>query len=755
VYRRKTKASFISLLLTYIIACWGIIQFVDWFCKRYRYDDKLVDALGLAFILFIPSMLLWSFLRSNQNIVFKKAQRFYVSNLIVLLIGTIFIISGSTTDSTTERIILKDETGIENEYVVSKPDYIRNIGYLPFSTNTEWTSIATPKLLGHKLELSPRINSTSPNRYVNYYDQNNINYFDTPTKIQQLELMKLDNLDYALVGKIDSIGLNKFSYEVTLLSRQKSDYVFTKSQKDLEFFDLIDTISQSIRDYIVVSDLQIESDNYVDVPSNQLESSYVEALSLFYHGLLLDQKGKTQQANSLVSEAIGIDKNFADAYLARAMFRHANNDQRYKYDFKTALALSSGLTQKKQLLIKYYYYYYFEESKIPALCNIWTTLNPKELYGYEIMINWLYFMNDYDNVFQTIEIAKLNGFKNNFLFQEAKIQSSLGNIKERDLIIKDFKKENSESDNHYFQLAKIYELSGDFNLALIEIEKYIILNLTSLSAKLLKAKLLSNLFLYSDAFKEIKSASILQKSKRDSFRYRLSLEDYYEARGKIKKSIQSMQIRWKMQEKNETKFISIIQRSFPKSIDKYIASNNLEEIESHIKVSEKVMNENDSLSGTGSHLHYYYSKLGLAEEFDSINVLTRDYRLTFLYPKAADYDFALSHKFNGRYDEAIQVLNKIDAELHDYDVKYELYDNYRLNGQYKIAIDGFTFLLEREPNNDEYRLGYIQSLIGMGNESKAKQELEFLFDEKWDNPDQNYIYYQQAKELDASLLLQD
>jgi hypothetical protein len=51
------KRRFIQFTVSYLVGCWGLLQFTDWLVKRYSLSSSWVDIVILFFLVMLPSVL--------------------------------------------------------------------------------------------------------------------------------------------------------------------------------------------------------------------------------------------------------------------------------------------------------------------------------------------------------------------------------------------------------------------------------------------------------------------------------------------------------------------------------------------------------------------------------------------------------------------------------------------------------------------------------------------------------------------------
>jgi len=154
---------FFSYLATYLVGSWSIIQFVEWFCKRYNFSNDWTDIIGIALLLLLPSVLLFSWIHADEAHQFKKQKLVYSLNVGLLLMTLVSVSQGFSLASTTKKVKVTDEHGVEQEVEVSKQEYIRQIAFLPFHNdkNEAWLSHAFPSLISTDINQCKRFKTYS------------------------------------------------------------------------------------------------------------------------------------------------------------------------------------------------------------------------------------------------------------------------------------------------------------------------------------------------------------------------------------------------------------------------------------------------------------------------------------------------------------------------------------------------------------------------------------------------------------------
>ncbi|MGB1217275.1 MAG: hypothetical protein ACPG5P_05340, partial [Saprospiraceae bacterium] len=90
----------ISITISYAVASWGVIQFIDWIVKRYLLNTLWTDAAVIMALVLIPSILFFSWIKSKKDVDgFKWEKWFYLGNLILagIMIVSMFLLQGNPT----------------------------------------------------------------------------------------------------------------------------------------------------------------------------------------------------------------------------------------------------------------------------------------------------------------------------------------------------------------------------------------------------------------------------------------------------------------------------------------------------------------------------------------------------------------------------------------------------------------------------------------------------------------------------------
>lgn len=748
------KKSF-SLVATYIVVAWGIVQFLDWICKRYELNSIWTDAFGLAAILFLPSFFLFNWLHSDTSRLFKRSKLFYTSNLIIVLLAVGALISSGYSKSTTEKVILTDENGVEKALEISKRDYIRQIIFLPFESDQDqqWLSLAVPTLMANSIHQSKRFNTEAPLDIIPRIKELGYKIGESLPQNIQRTLLSKRLADYAVMGTIKTLEADNFEYELTLISSKKSEVLLRKSGMGKNIYQLADSLTTYIYDYIFKKDLGIPLESYQLVPINEIYSPNKDAFELYFKGTLTFTQLKYGESIPQFDQALSLDNKFVEAYYFRGYAHYLNQSlNRGMEDLVTAMKFANSVTDFQQLKIKMLYYsLQMEYDKQKALLQMWVKRHPESSFAFKQLMNLEF---GHRNIEQAIEVAKqaeVLGHDKFFLFDLAKLYARNKDMEGVEEYIKKYEAAFPDDQEFQKKMGDIFIRQGDYAQALEHFTEYKALNPLDAIVNINLANCNYSLGNFDAVERALEEGLEIAESHNDSFLLFGELESYFEQRGQIVKSIETMNQRVDFSEPHRPRLTTLSYRASTYSMNRHLLIGEDEKVEKYINEFLIALDGDSPKYIISSWLNYYYIK----EEAAGFNKYFEQYKTDIVSSLSSEMFQALdgySKKFSGDYAEAISILEKVVENSSDGGAEYHLYDAYRLIQDYEKAANGFESLLKMSPFNGLFLLRYAQCLAGLEKLDETTKVITKL-ERIWENADENYLYYQQFLDFKKSLNL--
>lgn len=743
---------FFSYLATYLVGSWSLIQFVEWFCKRYNFSNGWTDIIGIALLLLLPSVLLFSWIHADEAHQFKKQKLVYSLNIGLLLMMLVPISQGFSLTSTTEKLKVTDEHGVEQEVEVSKQEYIRQIAFLPFQNdkNEAWLSHAFPTLISTDINQCKRFKTYSSAYFIDELKELDYAAKDAiPQNIK--EKLTNDISDYIISGIINEIENAEYAYEIELYSRKTAKALIHTKGTTKNIYGLADSLSVALGKEIFKTDLKIPFDDYKDIPAKELYSAKEEALAFYFKSrhqfYALDDYSA---ALKNIEKAIAIDNKFAEAYNLRGRINYAEAKiEAGRNDLEKALQLSNSISDYQQRNIKRNYYNYSNNTdKYQDFLEMWIKIHPEDDAPFASLMQIHINNKSHKEAIKVANRAEAAGHTKRFLFISTQLYAQIDEKEKVGEYLLKYKEAFPDDDEIEKKIGRIYSQQYLHEDALKHYEAYNTLNPLDIDNNIKISYCLFQLSQYDESIALLENLVAKAKNYSDSVWIFDALEYRYADRGEMKKSIALMNQRHAFSEKHTPLLGRLMQKASNPYFYRYHSIGEYEQSEKNIAAVGKLSEEHENFA-----LANYYLATENAQKFTEFMATRKKFIEKNTSPEYFKLIEALGKKFNKDYEGAITIFEaKLETEQSDEDIEGALYDCYRLTQQYDKAIKGYEALLKKMPSDGEIILKYAQCLNDTGQVDAAKEELKKLMI-LWKNADPEYIYYQEALELDKQINL--
>ncbi|MEM1119544.1 MAG: tetratricopeptide repeat protein [Bacteroidota bacterium] len=746
---KNLNKQFFSYLATYLVGSWSLIQFVEWFCKRYDFDSGWTDVIGFGVILLLPSAILFSWLHADEDNQFKKQKLFYLLNiglLFTILIPLQEVFAGAVT---TQKLEITDENGVKKEVEVSKQKYIRQIAFLPFQNddNEAWLAYAFPNLIAVDINQCNRFNVNAPSSFITRLREMDYEIKDViPQNVKE----ELTNYfaDYVVSGSINTVKEQTYTYEIALFSQKKAKTLLTAKGQTNDIYALTDSLSVVLAQAIFQKDLKIKFDDYKNIPTKELFSANHAALKYYFSADFAFDIDNYENARQHIEKAIALDKKFVEAYNLRgAIYVRDGKIEEGRADYTKALQLSGSVSDYQQRKIKSNYYWNLNDwDKTQDFLEMWIKIHPEDDSPFFRLINLHLRNRAYDKAIEVGLAAEKAGHESVFLMRLTFLYAQTNNKEKVAEYLQRYQKEFPNDDKIERTIGGIYFEQREYEEALKHYEAYNTLDPLDIHNITYIANCLFNLGRYDQSIELLESLPPKAKNYGDSLRIYFVKEYQYEGTGQIKKAIATMNERLKFSDKHMQ-----LMEKLERSTNDFLRLNYLIGDTSHaVKKLTEIAAVSKEYEVFARANYYIYSENG-----EKMEELMEEKR-SFLEKVSSDDFFQMMEgialKFKGDCAAAIPIFEEKISKIKDDEFEFSLYECYQATEQYEKAIEGFEKLLIKHPFNGEWLLRYAQCLNENGQVEQAKAELDKLM-KLWENADSEYIRYQEALAFSEQLNL--
>ena len=665
----------------------------------------------------------------------------------------------------TETVTITDEEGKEVQTEAAKKEFIKKVAIFPFEYDGEDESLNFLKYgfpFGCCVSLlqDPLVEIEFPNE-----DELNGNDFAYKLRKSGFEkgehvplalkkkIAKELHCDYFIFGNIAFEDSN-FLIESKIFHVANGKLVSENSKKYSDYFSLIDDFSLQFKKDIDIPSSHIEE--IENIPFSEITTESTEAYKHFIEGILATQY-ENDYDNSIKSlkEATKIDPTFSLANYSLSWGAYLSNNEKYTLykdqNINDALAHLYKLPTRLSFLIKmkHYFFYKGDTEKSVKVIQMWKRQYPESLSPNMYLGRMYRIQRKFDEAIEVYNevLYKYPGHTKVYhricdcFVEKHDNENALLNAE------KYMEKCPTEAISYRY-MGWIYGEMGNNEMCKDYYEQALMLdsNNCSLMCKVAEADLrLGN---FSEAEDQINEALNFCKSNEDFHEVYRIMELNFSKRGRIKESIdaheKSAEYFAKYQNPIDSLFVTINELPSYVLIDK--EDEALKKLDN---VTEKLLHPFNLLAGFGQILlggtngdkELLKKGINNIEEFLKI----KDFPwIRILIP----YGYAMLHMIENNYYDAINLfeellINNVDMRS---ELKWYIIKCHNKNKDYQSAIKVATEELEKLPYHPKNILELSKSYIAENETQKAKENLTKLLN-IWENADEEYIYFQEAKKL--------
>ncbi|MCB0704174.1 MAG: tetratricopeptide repeat protein [Saprospiraceae bacterium] len=750
---------FFRFVISYLIGSWGLIQFMDWLVKRYALSSSLVDLLIVLLLSLLPSVILFTYYHGRPGKdKWSKVERIFIPTNIVFAGALLFFLfSGNKLQATSEKVILQDERGETIERFVPKSEFMSRISIFPIELDASlgdenWLRHGVTQLLNYDLQQDNYIYAPTPSYLKTLYEIRNVDFEeDIPFSLKR-KIAEDSFSDQFTTGTLRKEG-NEYVLDISLYTCKDGKLVTSSSQRSNDLMTLVDKTTSALLEHLSLTETNGQTGLEIDLPVASIFSANYEALEAFsigYEQVFLGNQ--LEEGLKSLKKAVKLDPDFTLVYLYLSQAYLRNN---LEADAKTAINKGmdgiESLPERVQFEIRYRYYRINKQNdKALALLEMWIQLYPSNYFPYSAAMNTYVEQSKFEEAKKIGLIALEKGHGAEILVSLASISSLQGNLEEAISYYETFASRYPERASETSYLGTIYLRKGEVEkaeahfqkLALLKPNDYqIIGRLAELEA--FRANYEKVEQYYSEAFQKATSAS-------DSAEIYLWQYTFYASTGECTKAIDAIEERWKIlapikspvelgTEKLSFNFImTYLDGGFK---DRYLA------------IQEKFFNTVPDQGGTFKCMSDLNFSIATRDSA-AVNAAMRSCEAHYL-PIIGQNGISMLRGYqediNGNYEKSLEFFESYleGLNLEDEWIRVSIVGEIYLRaGRFQEAIDMYSKALLTKPQNPIFHLSLAKAYYAENEIDKAKESLEKTLD-LWRNADPQYVYYQEAKALEA------
>ena len=761
-FENLKQRRFIQFTISYLVGCWGLLQFTDWMVKRYSLSSSWVDIVILFFLVMLPSVLVITYNHGRPGKdKWRTIEKILLpTNFIAALLIIFFSFSGKPLGATASKITVTSEEGETIERLVPNKAFTKRIVFYPFELEKgkdpalEWAQLGLPFLLGQDLNQDNRLYGWMSSFKLDENFQE-FGYALTDKLPFSIKREMADDIyaDEFVAGKLKITEDNKYQIDLEVYDTPSGELIFKETFAHEDPFELIDKMSTSYQEHQLNQDIAAAKNTYVDLPIKDLFTPEVEAYKAYHAGIMAaDIISDPEKAIEEFEKAIKIDPNFVEAHREKGIALHRlNKTTEAQEAFQIALDKMTGLSERQQFVIRLQYYVMNNDiEKSLSLLEMWRKLYPSNYMPYSTMINILRTRNDIQGAIAVGEEALENGHSRKVLLTLASLSSSIGKFEEAKAYLQRFNESYPDKTKETLEFGKIYEDEGEFEKAKAHYETISLLkpNDNEVLKRLASTEMaLGNIEeaerYYLDALKHTKTM-------RDSSWILFDMAGFYYNLGQKDKMKSALEKRWETLGKKMTVYEMGQELCAYPFMRMYYDFGELDEFnDKRIQHFEANPDPSGFFTCSGD-LNYYIIiedaallKAAVENCAKKITPLTGETMMTMVYAYLAEIE--------KDYPKATELFHKYFDEIGtEMSVAYQTLGSIYLKAeQYEKALQYLEKAVQKSPSDVFCLYMYVKALNGLDQKEDAKIHLDKAL-KITENSDPEFIWYKKLKALDSA-----
>ncbi|RKZ09542.1 hypothetical protein DRQ50_15020, partial [bacterium] len=452
----------------YVVASWGLLQFLAFLESRMAVSPHLVNLIGLTLLLLLPSVvtLVWVHGRPGKDTWGRTPKVVVPANLLAaaLLLG--FQFSGRDFGAVTQVIAVEDEHGAVTERVVPKNEYRRRVlVFYPENSGGEenaWTSETMAYLLSLDLSQDGFVDVVIPLSMVGAMQDAGSNDGHGLSRPLQRKLARDAHIGYFLTGSVGQQD-GQWRLATELHESDSGKIIARRDNAAADLFALTDQVSRQLREDLGIPAAHL--DESPDLPIAELTSTDPQAVASHVQALLaITHRNDWEGAVPLLEDAVERDPHFAVAQFMLFAVRQTLGDAAgASVAIAAAMDNLYRVPERLGFLIKAQYYYSEKQDadKAMAVLRMWSQIYPNDVAAYDQLALYYFIRQDLPNAIAAYEqILAIDPSQVKYLEELADLHTQLGNFEEAEGYLKRYVEIFPTRADGYEDLSDFYSATG-------------------------------------------------------------------------------------------------------------------------------------------------------------------------------------------------------------------------------------------------------------------------------------------------------
>ncbi len=457
----------------YVLGCWGLLQFLTFLESRMTVSPHLVNLIGLALLLFLPSVitLAWVHGRPGKDTWTSASKIVVPANLIAVGVLLVILFNGRDLGAVTETIAVEDENGTVTERIVPKNEYRRRIlVFYPENSGPEedvWAGETLAYLL--RLDMSQDVflevilPSLIPNRLKEAGSEDGHGL----PQPKQRKLARDAHIGHFLSGSLQHQG-GLWQLTTELHESESGKISSQRTTEAADLFTLVDLVSRQLRQDLGIPAAHLEESP--DLPIAEMTSSEIQAVASHVEAtLMISHFNDWEGALPLLEGAVQSDPQYALAQFDLfAVLQSLGEEERASTAIAAAMENLYRVPERTSLKIKAMYYYNEKQDaeKSLAVVNMWTSIYPDDVEAYELQAIFYFVRQDLPKTIAAYErILEIDPSQVSYFENLADLHTQLGNYDEAEGYLKRYVEIYPTRSDGYEDLSDFYSTIGRMDKA--------------------------------------------------------------------------------------------------------------------------------------------------------------------------------------------------------------------------------------------------------------------------------------------------
>ncbi len=463
----------------YVVASWGLIQFLEFFESRMTVSPNLVNLVGIGLLLLLPSVVVsaWTHGRPGRDTWGRIPKVLLPANFLAIVLLLFFMFRGQDLGAITKTIEVQDENGTVSERVVPKNQFRRRILiYYPENIGAQendWARETINVLQALDLDQDVFVDPITPMSIVESLQDAGCDDGHGLTRPLQRKIAHDGHLAYFLTSTINQEnGVWTFASE--LHESESGRILANRTAEATDLFTLADLTSRQIREDLGIPSSHLERSQ--DFPIAELTSSDLVAVKSQVEGMIaITHENDWAKAASLLDDAVERDPGYAMAQFLRfAVYQTLGQPEESTEAITIAMENLFRVPERTSFMIKSQYYFNVKQDadKSMAVLKMWSQIYPNDVEAYSMQALYYFIRQDLPNTIAAYEkILTIDPGQVKLLRKIASLYQQSGNLDEAERYFFQYVERFPTDTKGYCDLAYFYSSTGQLIEAREALEK--------------------------------------------------------------------------------------------------------------------------------------------------------------------------------------------------------------------------------------------------------------------------------------------